>query len=113
MTTQGTFQMNKTFRPIITSLLETDLYKFTMWQALLHKYPTTSAEYRFVCRNTPAAPLAELVDEVNEQLDHLCSLRFAPDELDYLAGLRYIKPDFVQFLRVFQLHRPFISARAE
>lgn len=99
--------------PIITSLLETDLYKFTMWQALLHHYPTNEAEYRFVCRNTPQLPLAQLVDEVNAQLDHLCTLRFTACELEYLAGLRFIKPDFVQFLRIFQLERSFIEARAQ
>lgn len=100
-------------RPVITSLLETDLYKFTMWQALLHGFPTNTAEYRFVCRNAMAFPLAELADEVNRQLDHLCTLRFAADELDYLAGLRFIKPDFVQFLRLFQLNRDYIVARAD
>lgn len=105
--------MSATFRPVIRSLLETDLYKFTMWQALLHRYPTNQSEYRFICRNEPAFPLASLIDEVNEQLDWLCSLRFAPEELQFLAQLRFIKPDFVQFLRIFQLHRPFIEARAE
>ena len=100
-------------RPVIRSLLETDLYKFSMLQAILHAYPMNTAEYRFVCRNTPAFPLADLADAVNAQLDHLCSLRFTPDELDYLAERRYIKPDFIQFLRIFQLHRPFIQARAD
>ena len=47
--------------PVIRSLLETDLYKFTMWQAMLHRYPQAQAEYRFACRNTPQYPLAELV----------------------------------------------------
>ncbi|WP_394062299.1 nicotinate phosphoribosyltransferase [Alcaligenes sp. WGS1538] len=101
------------YLPVIRSLLETDLYKFTMLQAILHAYPMNTAEYCFVCRSTPAFPLAELAEAVNAQLDHLCSLRFAPDELDYLAERRYIKPDFIQFLRIFQLHRPFIQARAE
>ncbi|MDP3521382.1 MAG: nicotinate phosphoribosyltransferase [Hydrogenophaga sp.] len=105
--------MSDVFRPVIHSLLETDLYKFTMWQALLHRFPTNQSEYRFVCRNEPSFPLSLLVTEVNQQLDWLCQLRFAPDELNHLAGLRYIKPDFVQFLRIFQLHRPFIEARAE
>ncbi|MEJ6003728.1 nicotinate phosphoribosyltransferase [Paucibacter soli] len=105
--------MNTTFTPVIHSLLETDLYKFTMLQAMLHQLPGNSAEYRFVCRNKTAFPLAEMVDEVNAQLDHLCTLRFQPDELEYLAGLRFIKPDFVQFLRLFQFHRSFIEAKAD
>ena len=40
--------------PIITSLLDTDLYKFTMWQAMLHRNPQTEAEYEFVCRTNVA-----------------------------------------------------------
>src|SRR5690606_10983025 len=79
--------------PIVRSLLDTDLYKFTMWQAMLHRHPQTHAEYRFACRNATAYPLAELEAEVNAQLDQLCSLRFTKEELDYLGNLRYIKSD--------------------
>jgi nicotinate phosphoribosyltransferase len=99
--------------PVIHSLLDTDLYKFTMWQAMLHRHPETQAEYQFVCRNRPRYPLAELADEMNAQLDHLCSLKFRPDELKYLAGLRFIKSDFVDFLRIFHFQREFVSAWAE
>ncbi len=100
-------------QPVISSLLDTDLYKFTMWQALLHRHPQTQAEYRFVCRNRPAYPLAELEGEVNAALDQLCALRFTQPELDYLGGLRFIKSDFIDFLRIFQFQRGFIEARAE
>ncbi len=98
---------------VIHSLLDTDLYKFTMWQALLHGHPQTQSEYRFVCRNQSAYPLTDLLDEVNAELDHLCTLRFAPDELAYVGGLRYIKSDFIDFLRIFQFQRNFIEASAE
>jgi len=99
--------------PIIQSLLDTDLYKFSMWQTMLHRHPQAQAEYRFVCRNTPAFPLADLLPEVNAQLDHLCSLSFQEDELAYLGALRYIKPDFVDFLRIFRFQRRFIQAVAD
>jgi nicotinate phosphoribosyltransferase len=99
--------------PVIASLLDTDLYKFTMWQAMLHRHPQTHAEYRFVCRNRSAWPLAELREEVNRELDRLCALAFAADELAYLRGLRFIKPDFVDFLRIFRFQREFIEVRAE
>src|SRR5262249_29803264 len=89
-----------------------DLYKFTMWQAMLHRFPETQAEYAFHCRNEPAYPLAELLAEVERELDHLCSLQFREDELAYLAGLRFIKSDFVDFLRIFRFQRRFIAARA-
>ena len=98
--------------PIIRSLLETDLYKFTMWQAMLHRHPQARAEYRFVCRNASAFPLADLLAEVDAQLDHLCTLGLTEDELGYLGGLRYIKSDFVDFLRIFRFQRRFIRAQA-
>jgi nicotinate phosphoribosyltransferase len=99
--------------PVIRSLLDTDLYKFTMWQAMLHRHPQTRSEYSFVCRNTTAYPLAELRDEVGEQLDHLCCLGFAASELAYLGSLRFIKSDFIDFLRIFRFQRDFISVQAE
>ncbi|MDO8276502.1 MAG: nicotinate phosphoribosyltransferase, partial [Burkholderiaceae bacterium] len=36
---------------IITSLLDTDLYKFTMMQLVLHLFHGAKVEYRFKCRN--------------------------------------------------------------
>lgn len=99
--------------PIITSLLDTDLYKFTMWQAMLHRNPQTEAEYEFVCRTKTAFPLAELLPEVERELDALCALRFTPEDLAYLGGLRFMKSDFIDFLRIFQFQRAFIRAWAD
>jgi nicotinate phosphoribosyltransferase len=99
--------------PVVRSLLETDLYKFSMWQALLHGHPGAHAEYEFLCRNATVYPLAELADEVNAQLDHLCLMSFADDELDYLRSLRYMKSDFVDFLAVFRFQRKFIQVTVQ
>jgi nicotinate phosphoribosyltransferase len=96
-------------KPIVRSLLETDLYKFTMWQALLHRHPGAIGEYEFWCRNETAYPLAELKDEVERELDHLCELLFTDEEVAYLRGLRFIKSDFADFLTVFRFQRKFIS----
>lgn len=97
---------------IIKSLLDTDLYKFTMLQVVLHKFPQTHSVYAFRCRNLKdtAYPLSTLLDEVNSELDALCELRFTADELQYLRGLRFIKSDFVDYLELFQLKRRFIKA---
>ncbi len=97
--------------PVIDSLLDTDLYKFTMWQAMLHRFPQTQAEYSFHSRRASPMPLAALRAEVERELDHLCSLSFRADELAYLSGLRFIKSDFVDFLRIFRFQRDFIRVR--
>jgi nicotinate phosphoribosyltransferase len=100
------------FVPVVTSLLGTDLYKFTMLQPMLHSMPANQAEYRFVCRNEAAYPLSEIRDEVERQIEHLCTLRFSEEELQYLGGLRYMKSDFIDFLRIFRLQQRYISVSA-
>lgn len=114
MNTQPTSvgQAETAFSPVVTSLLGTDLYKFTMLQPMLHSMPANLAEYRFVCRNTPAYPLSEIRDEVERQIEHLCSLQFTEDELLYLGGLRYMKSDFIDFLRIFRLQHRYITVSA-
>jgi nicotinate phosphoribosyltransferase len=67
------------------------------------------AEYAFLCRNTPAYPLAELKLDVERELDHLCSLSFLDEEIAYLRQLRYIKSDFADFLTLFKFQRKFIT----
>ena len=92
---------------IITSLLDTDLYKFTMMQVVLHHFPGAQVEYRFKCR-TPGVQLAPYVDEIREEIRSLCSLRFQEAELAYLRSLRFIKSDFVDFLGLFRLNEKYI-----
>jgi nicotinate phosphoribosyltransferase len=99
--------------PVITSLLDTDLYKFTMWQPLLHSFPANQAEYRFVCRNTPQFPLADLRDQVEAQIEHLCSLRFSEEELAWLGARPYLKSDFIDYLRIFRFQRRYITVAAD
>ena len=74
---------------IIQSLLDIDVYKFYMWQYAFHKYPHARVKYNFKCR-TPDVRLAKVIDKgrLIEELDHVRSLRFSQDELDYLASLQ-------------------------
>ena len=93
---------------IITSLLDTDLYKFTMMQVVLHQFPGAQVEYRFRCRN-PVVALAPYVREIRDEIRSLCSLHFQEAELTYLRSLRFIKSDFVDFLGLFRLNEKCIS----
>jgi nicotinate phosphoribosyltransferase len=93
---------------IVSSLLDTDLYKFSMMQVVLHQYPGAHAEYRFKCRN-PGVNLVPYIDEIREELRALCSLRFTEDELSYLRQWRFIKSDFVDFLGLFQLNAKYVD----
>ena len=93
---------------IIQSLLDTDLYKFTMMQVVLHHFPAAQVEYRFQCR-TPGVDLSVHLPEIEAEIDTLCQLKFTEAELDYIGGLRFIKSDFVEFLSLFHLPRKSIE----
>ena len=93
---------------IIESLLDTDLYKFSMMQVVLHHYPAAQVEYRFKCRN-PGIDLVPCIAEIRAELDALCTLRFSAEELDYLRAMRFIKSDFVDFLGLFQLNAKYVT----
>jgi len=107
--------MTATYAPIITSLLDNDLYKFTMLQAMLHQFPQTHGVYRFRCRNNEDTvyPLADIKEQLERQLDSLCELRFLEDELDYLRSLRFMRSDFVDYLELFKLKRRFITVSTD
>ncbi len=100
---------------IISSLLDTDLYKFTMMQVVLHQFPAAEVEYRFKCRNAGAPgilPLAPCVNEIREEIRGLCNLRFQDAELAYLKAMRFIKSDFIDFLGLFRLNEKYVSVMA-
>jgi len=93
---------------IIQSLLDTDLYKFTMMQVVLHQFPGARVEYRFKCRN-PGVDLARFATEIREEVRGLCALQFHDAELAYLRSMRFIKSDFIDFLGLFRLNEKYID----
>ena len=97
--------------PIIISLLDTDLYKFNMDQVIFHKHTDLCGQYYFKCRNKDIVFTEEMVEEINAQIDHLCSLRFTKQELNYLRSIRFIKNDYVEFLRIWRPIRDYVSVR--
>jgi nicotinate phosphoribosyltransferase len=105
---------------IITSLLDTDLYKFTMMQVVLHQFPGAQVEYKFKCRNPGIDPassqaarnLAAHVNEIRDEIGSLCRLHFQDAELAYLQSMRFIKSDFVDFLGLFKLNEKYIAVTA-
>lgn len=95
--------------PIIISLLDTDLYKFNMNQVIFHKHTDLCGEYYFKCRNKDVVFTQEMFEEINAQIDHLCTLTFKKEELDYLQSIRFIKNDYVEFLRLWHPLREYVT----
>ena len=97
------------FKPIIKSLLDTDLYKFNMNQVMFHKHTDLIGEYDFKCRNEDVKFTKDMLDEINAQIDYLCTLKFTKQELDYLRSIRFIKDDYVEFLRLWHPLRDYVQ----
>ncbi|MBR5923775.1 MAG: nicotinate phosphoribosyltransferase [Clostridia bacterium] len=97
--------------PVVVSLLDTDLYKFNMDQVIFHKHTDLCGQYYFKCRNENILFTKEMAQEINAQIDHLCSLRFTKEELDYLRSIRFIKNDYVEFLRLWHPIRDYITVK--
>jgi len=92
---------------IINSLLDTDLYKFSMGQIVLHKFSNANVKLAFKCRND--VDLLPYREYIEKEIAHLCTLRFTKEELDYLRTIRFLKNDYVDFLSILQLNKDFIK----
>lgn len=92
-------------KPIITSLLEPDFYKFTMGQFVWRRYPNVDVTYAFRNR-TKNVHLAQIIDfgELQEELDHVRTLHFSNTDLHYLRGTneygeRMFCESYLEFLK--------------
>ena len=80
-----------------------------MDQVIFHKHTDLCGEYYFKCRNQGIVFTEEMVEEINAQIDHLCKLRFKKDELEYLRSIRFLKNDYVEFLRLWHPLRDYVT----
>ena len=87
---------------IINSLLETDLYKFSMGQAIYHQFPSYKTNWTFKCRNKGVKFTKEMVEEIRENVQAYCALRFTDDELKYLSKIEWLHEDYLDHLQIWK-----------
>ncbi len=92
---------------IVQNLLDTDLYKLTMMQAVLHNYPNVEVEWEFRCRN--GEDLRPYLAEIRYQIERLCELSLSSDQLAFLERINFMKPDFLRFLGLFRFNLRYIQ----
>jgi nicotinate phosphoribosyltransferase len=100
-------------KPIVTSLLQTDLYKFNMMRVYFYRFTNVVAEFVYKMRTDGIVFTEEMTEEVNQQLDHLCTMRLSEDEVKYIGDISYHSDaiGFLEFLRMFRLNRDLISVK--
>lgn len=91
-------------QPIITSLLDTDFYKFTMAQVAWRHHRKTPVTFAFKNR-TAGIRLPETVDDyaLRRELVAVRGLRFTEDEIAYLRSSGRFDEGFLGFLGDLQL----------
>lgn len=95
-------------KPIITSLLENDLYKLMMLYAfwrrqVLNTDVVDTGVYEFQCRNMPQILLSRVIPRLMEEYQNLCSLSYTDADLTYVDSLGLFEDRrFFTFLRSFK-----------
>lgn len=109
----GTAARNATVNnpAIIQSLLDTDFYKLTMMQAVLHHYPNAEVEWAFRCRSEE--DLSPYLSAVREQIEALAELAMNAEELAFLERIPYMQPDFIRFLGLFRFDLRYVRLEVE
>jgi len=87
----------------MATLLDNDLYKFTMMQAVWLKYPTAEVRYQFINRRPTDTFTEEAVVLIQQRINALAECQMTEEELQFLAKLQFINGDFIEFLRGFKL----------
>ena len=96
---------------IVQNLLDTDLYKLSMMQAVLHNYPNVEVEWEFRCRN--GEDLRPYLNEIRYQIEQLCDLSLSVEETGFLERINFMKPDFLRFLGLFRFNLRYVQTTIE
>ncbi len=84
------------------SMLDTDLYKLTMQQAVCQCYPRAGARYNFINRGETPFP-AGFDEELSQHVRAMRELRLTADEKAWLAEeCRYFHPVYLDLLEAYR-----------
>lgn len=90
--------------PIITSILDNDLYKLTMQQLVLHQYPNDSATYRFKCRNENVK-LGFLSDKILKEIKKMEGISLQTSEKKFLQkSAPFLTRDYLKYLSTYKFN---------
>lgn len=88
---------------MLTSLLDNDLYKFTMQQAVLELYPDVHVEYRFTNRRPEDKFSAEFFERLQHEIHQMQHLALSHEEETFLrSACPFFKPQYLGYLNSFR-----------
>ena len=86
---------------MIQSILDTDLYKFTVSNAYFQLYPDAECTFTFNDRNKEKYD-KNFLEMLNMEFAKLCSLKLSAAEFAYVASIRFLATNYTEWLKGFQ-----------
>ena len=84
---------------MIKSMLDSDLYKFTMQNAILELYPDAMAEYVFINRNKKYTFDEKFLKKLRKSVEEMTGLALGMDEKNWMRDqCPYLKPSYLEYL---------------
>ena len=97
----------------IFSILDNDLYKFTMQYAVIEKFPSARVKYRFVNRSNTPFP-KNFDTNLKDLVDQMSNLSLTDEEVQFLRNRCYYLPEFyIDFLKGYNYDSSEVSIKQE
>ena len=89
---------------MIQSILDNDLYKFSMQQAVHTRYPRAEVEYVFINRDREGTPFPEgFAEAFRAEIEKMARLKLSREEKKYLAEVCYfLTPVYLDYLESYR-----------
>ena len=78
--------------PIIKSILDSDLYKYSMQNFVIQHYPEVDVNYTFNNRDKSMIFSIEAVEEIKNQVELMSNLKLTNEEYDWMKDNLYFLP---------------------
>lgn len=89
--------------PIITSMLDGDLYKINMGSVVFHLFPRAIVEYTFFNRGKTEFPKG-FAEALISQVNLLANVALTDDEAEWLKKIPYMRPTYVEWLKGYRMN---------
>ncbi|GMM56879.1 nicotinate phosphoribosyltransferase [Maudiozyma humilis] len=90
---------------VVTSFLDTDMYKLTMHAAVFVHFPDAHVTYKYTNRSSQLSFNAAALDWLKQQIALLGNIRFTKDEIEYLKReIPYFPESYIEFISNSDFH---------
>ena len=87
--------------PIITSILDNDLYTLTVGQLVFHAFHKAIVTFDFFNRGKTEFPNG-FAEALREQIAMLSKVRLTPEEETWLITIPFLRRTYIEWLRSYQ-----------